>query len=230
MNHIKNKLRCRLTDTHFEPSAVTVGPHLSALPTVQSVVKEYAAPSFTLTAFSTTQGCVNSLRCTGLCRISRTFQRSRNMQHYHSHRLHIYVMMTCGLFSNMILCCIFYRTMFSSQSTHYPHNKRDVHVYIHVYDIYMYIIIYTVFPCLQDLARLKIALYILAHIPKSLLGPDIQPPKFHTYVSGILQSVPKSEIIKYKICGCEHIQRAIREQTVKVSAYRLICILINTVR
>ena len=36
----------------------------------------------------------------------------------------------------------FYRTMFSSQSTHYPHNKRDVRVYIHVYYIYMYIIIY----------------------------------------------------------------------------------------
>ena len=26
------------------------------------------------------------------------------------------------------------------------------------------------FPSLQDLARLKIALYILAHVPKSLLG------------------------------------------------------------
>ena len=50
MNHIKNKLRCRLTDRRFEPSAATVGPHLSALPTVQSVVKEYAAPSFTLGA------------------------------------------------------------------------------------------------------------------------------------------------------------------------------------
>ena len=27
------------------------------------------------------------------------------------------------------------------------------------------------FPCLQDLARLKIALNILAHVPKSLLDP-----------------------------------------------------------
>ena len=44
---------------------------------------------------------------------------------------------------------------------------------VHVYYIYMYIIIYTVFPCLQDLARLKIALYILAHVPKSLLDPDL---------------------------------------------------------
>ena len=70
----------------------------------------------------------------------------------------------------------FYRTMFSSQSTHYPHNKRDVRVYIHVYYIYMYIIIYTVFPCLQCLARLKIALYILAHVPKSLLDPAVNVP------------------------------------------------------
>ena len=32
------------------------------------------------------------------------------------------------------------------------------------------------YPCLQDLARLKIALNILAHVPKSLLDPDIDPP------------------------------------------------------
>ena len=71
----------------------------------------------------------------------------------------------------------FYRTIFSSQSTHYTLNKRDVHVqciYIHVYYIYMYIIIYAVFPCLQDLARLKIALSILAHVPKSLLDPGLE--------------------------------------------------------
>ena len=52
MNHIKNKLRCRLTDTRFAASAATV--HLSALPTVQSVVKKYAAPFFTVTAFRRT--------------------------------------------------------------------------------------------------------------------------------------------------------------------------------
>ena len=66
-------------------------------------------------------------------------------------------MMTCGLFSNMFLCCIFIY----------------IRPNVHVYYIYMYIIIYTVFPCLQDLARLKIALYILAHVPKSLLDPVI---------------------------------------------------------
>ena len=44
---------------------------------------------------------------------------------------------------------------------------------VHVYYIYVFIIIYAVFPCLQDLARLKITLYILAHVPKSLLDPDL---------------------------------------------------------
>ena len=39
---------------------------LSALPTVQSVVKEYAASSFTLPTFSRTRGCVNSLHCLAL--------------------------------------------------------------------------------------------------------------------------------------------------------------------
>ena len=140
---------------NFEPSAATVGPHLSALPTVQSVVKEYAAPSFTLTAFSTTQGCVSSLHCTWLCRLSRTFQRSRSIEHYHSHRLHIWWLV--GFF----LTC-FYAVFFIY-----------IRPNVHVYYIYMYIIIYTVFPCLQDLARLKIALYILAHVPKSLLDPGL---------------------------------------------------------
>ena len=85
-------------------------------------------------------------------------------------------MMTCGLFSNMFLCCIFIVQCFPA-SLRITHIIKEMFVYIyirpnvHVYYIYMYIIIYTVFPCLQDLARLKIALYILAHIPKSLLDP-----------------------------------------------------------
>ena len=87
-------------------------------------------------------------------------------------------MMTCGLFSNMFLCCIFIVQCFPA-SLRITHIIKEMFVYIynrpnvHVYYIYMYIIIYTVFPCLQDLARLKIAFYILAHVAKSLLDPDL---------------------------------------------------------
>ena len=87
-------------------------------------------------------------------------------------------MMTCGLFSNMFLCCIFIVQCFPA-SLRITHIIKEMFVYIyirpnvHVYYIYMYIIIYTVFPCLQDLARLKIAFYILAHVPKSLLDPAL---------------------------------------------------------
>ena len=54
----------------------------------------------------------------------------------------------------------FYRTMFSQPGYACPHNKR------------YYIVL--CFPCLQDLARLKIALNILAHVPKSLLDPGLE--------------------------------------------------------
>ena len=36
-----------------------------------------------------------------------------------------------------------------------------------------FVCIYNMFPCLQELARLKIALNILAHVPKSLLDPAL---------------------------------------------------------
>ena len=77
------------------------------------------------------------------------------------------------VFSNMFLRCIFIVQCFPA-SLGISHIIKEMFVYIiHVYYIHMYIIIYTVFPCLQDLARLKIALYILAHVPKSLLDPDL---------------------------------------------------------
>ena len=174
MNHIKNKLRCRLTDKHYVPSAATVGPHFSALPTVQSVefVKEYAAPSFTLTAFSTTQGCVSSLRCTWLCRLSRTFQRSRSMEHYHSHRLH---MMTCGLFSNMFLCCIFIVQCIPA-SLRITHIINDMFVYIyirpnvHVYYIHVYSYIYCV-SVLAGFGPLEDSTLHFGPHPKKFAGP-----------------------------------------------------------
>ena len=55
--------------------------------------------------------------------------------------------------------------MFSSLATQH---KKDVHVYIYT--------LYSIrcFPCLQDVARLKIALNILAHVPKSLLDPVLK--------------------------------------------------------
>ena len=50
----------------------------------------------------------------------------------------------------------------------YPQNKIDVRVYRpSIYTLYSR----QCFPCLQDLARLKIALNILAHVPKRLLDP-----------------------------------------------------------
>ena len=39
----------------------------------------------------------------------------------------------------------FYRTMFSSQSTHYPHNKMDVRVYIYMYSIYTCTVYYYIY-------------------------------------------------------------------------------------
>ena len=66
----------------------------------------------------------------------------------------------------------FHRTIFPAwlRIYIYPHNKRDVRVYIYIY-IYITDILH--FPCWQDLARLKIRLNILAHVPKSLLDPGI---------------------------------------------------------
>ena len=56
----------------------------------------------------------------------------------------------------------------------HPIKEMFVYIYnIHVYCMYMYIILYTVCPCLQDLARMKVALYMLAHVPKRLLDPAI---------------------------------------------------------
>ena len=59
--------------------------------------------------------------------------------------------------------------MFSAWLRMYPQNKIDVRVYIH----YIAGLLYSIhcFPCFQDLARLKTALNILAHVPKSLLDP-----------------------------------------------------------
>ena len=53
------------------------------------------------------------------------------------------------------------------------HIIKEMFVYIHTCILFYYSHIGRpiVFPCLQDLARLKIALNILAHVPESLLDP-----------------------------------------------------------
>ena len=55
----------------------------------------------------------------------------------------------------------------------YPQNKIYVHIYIYT------LCSIRCFPCLQDVARLKIALNILAHVPKSLLDPDLGSQDTH---------------------------------------------------
>ena len=177
MNHIKNKLRCRLTDTHIEPSAATVGTHLSALPRVQSVVKElqYAAPSFT------SIDCIqyDSWLCT-FASLHLIMQNFANLPAIDEHAAlsfaptaHIYD--DLWFFSNMFLCCIFIVQCFPA-SLGTTHIIKEMFVYKYMYIIYIHVLVHYyiyVFPCLQDLARLKIALYILAHAPKSVLDPVI---------------------------------------------------------
>ena len=133
----------------------------------QEVVKEWAAPSFTLTAFSRTQGCVNSLRCTRLCRIWRTCQPPRNTLHYTSHWLYAYVCWLLFFLTSFNL--YFYSTMPSLAIGYaYIHIIKYMFEYI-ICTCHTVLMSYTVF----SLARLKIALNILAHVPKSLLDPDL---------------------------------------------------------
>ena len=64
----------------------------------------------------------------------------------------------------------FYRT-FWRPGYIYIYIIKEMFVYIDLYNTYIYIYIYIYiqcFPCLQNLARLKMALKILAHRPKSL--------------------------------------------------------------
>ena len=70
-------------------------------------------------------------------------------------------------------------TMFSSQSTHYPHNKRDVrvYIYIHVYCMYMYIMRVYIY-CVSVLARFGPHEDSTLHFgprPKKFAGPWHRP-------------------------------------------------------
>ena len=64
--------------------------------------------------------------------------------------------------------------MFSSLATHVSTKQNRCSCIYTLYSIQC-------FQCLHDLARLKIALNILAHVPKSLLDPDLNKTERQSY-------------------------------------------------